>query len=278
MDITFDKPSGYSKLMQKSFSLYRSSLRGLFLLSLALSIILFIPRILSFYVGHDIFAEWSGQNTLQLWMLFIELTAIVLLISIFYRLNCELGHKHEPYSEDLLTGVYRVLFVFAATIIQTFIIVGIGFIPFKTQMFLYENELFNVNSWWGAIGIAVFLAAQAMLILYVFTLFIFYLPIISVENRAIFRALFQSAHLVWNHWWRVFSLQISPWFVFALAIMFLLMIGLNIDINNFEYNQSTLLILIIHIVLLALYIPWVASLLLVQLKDLELRLKLQNAE
>lgn len=278
MDIKFDKPSSYSGLMQKSFDLYQSSLRGVFLLSLILSIIVFIPRMVSYYVGIDVFSEGAGYSSVQLWLVFIDLAAIVFLISIFYRLNCEIGHKHENYSEDLLVGVYRVLLVLAAAVVQTIVMVGVGLLIYQIQMFLYEYEIISTTSWWGSIGLAVFFSSMSLLILYIYTLFIFYLPIISVETRAVFRALLLSAKLVWNHWWRVFSLQITPWFAYVFALIFLRMIGLDIHIYFVEGNQSTVMALIANILLLTLYIPWAASLLLVQLKDQELRLKLENGK
>lgn len=277
MDIKFDQPTGYSGLMQKSKALYSNTLRGTFLLSLLLSIIVFIPRMVSLYFGIDVFYESAGYSAVSLWLVFIDLATMIVMIAIFYHLNCELGHKRDNIKQDIREGFFRVLYVFAAAIIQTLIIFVLGLVVFKTQMLLYTYDMLNNNSWWGHIGFACFFAAQTILLLYIFTLFIFYLPIISVENRAVFRSLLQSAKLVWNHWWLVFSVQITPWFAYFFALIFLRMMGLDVHIYFAENSQSTMLATAINIIAFAIYIPWVASLLLVQLKDLELRYQQQHA-
>jgi hypothetical protein len=84
--------------------------------------------------------------------------------------------------------------------------------------------------------------------------------------------------LVWNHWWRVFSTQLTPW-LFYLALLIAVKYVLHIDFHIYftQKIDNTLWVTIAHIAVFSLFIPWVAALLLVQLKDLELRKSLVAA-
>jgi membrane-anchored glycerophosphoryl diester phosphodiesterase (GDPDase) len=116
------------------------------------------------------------------------------------------------------------------------------------------------------------LIGMLVLLFYISTLFIFSMPLIAIENKGIFKSLQQSAALTWNHWWRTFSLQVTP-FIVCIIVAAIIQIITKIPINfDFTIDQSLLISSsILRIVLYTVFVPWFACTLLLQLKDLELR-------
>jgi hypothetical protein len=114
--------------------------------------------------------------------------------------------------------------------------------------------------------------AQFCAIFYIYYLFYFYLPLILTENEGAFSSLKKSAVLVWRNWWRTCVVQILPW---ACYLIFLVIVReafkLNLHIYFIDNYSPTIGITCLQILLFALFIPWPAATLLVQLRDLELR-------
>ena len=98
------------------------------------------------------------------------------------------------------------------------------------------------------------------------------MPLIAIENKGIVAALERSMRLAWNHWLRIFLMQMTPWFCY---LIFLSILKFIFRINVHIYFTNTLVhplwTSVLQMIIFALFIPWVAAILLVQLKDLELR-------
>ena len=85
--------------------------------------------------------------------------------------------------------------------------------------------------------------------------------------------------LVWNHWWRVFSVQATPWLCYLFLLFSLkYVLGINIHIYLLGQTSHSVLISLLHLLIFAIFIPWVAAILVVQLKDLELRKSLEHGK
>lgn len=265
-------PSSYRHLIKRSLRLYRISFKSIILLSFLLSLTAFIPRLFSYVIGQDIFLNLSPFSPYRLWLIAIEIICLIFFIGIIWRMHCFIINKHEPLAEDLIIGLKKVWYVLIAAILQSGIVFAVTVILFGLQIVMQTNGLLFHPDWFSILLTLSVFIGQLILILYFSTLFIFLVPLITIENKGILSALKRSAFLVWNHWWRVFSVQITPW----LTLFFLLALirfVLRIDIHIYFVGQGaySLWISLFQLIIFAFYVPWVAALLLVQLKDLELR-------
>lgn len=168
--------------------------------------------------------------------------------------------------------IFKAHTTFIAAIVESAIVFAVTVLMFYIQLLLYQHQLLFYQNLLGLLlTIAIFII-QFLVILYLSVMFIFFIPLIATENKGIFSSLQKSISLAWNHWWRVFSVQITPWLCYVILLI-IIKYALNIDIHIYfiETTAPSLKTSLLHIVIFALYIPWVAALLLVQLKDLELR-------
>src|SRR5205823_1955905 len=120
--------------------------------------------------------------------------------------------------------------------------------------------LFN-NSLIGWILTFILFALQLFVILYTISLFVFLMPLIAIENRNVFAAIRKSILLAWNHWWRLFTVQLTPW-LFYTVVVILMRYALNLYIHIYFLDSTThdWLPTITHLLVFALLIPWVAAL------------------
>jgi hypothetical protein len=265
-------PASHRELLRRSFTLYRVSFTRVFWLALLLSLAVFAPRLVAYFIGKKFFADLAPFSPQRLWFVLIELISMLLMVGIFWHINGVLHQHKERLMADIRVGLRKVLWVFIATIIHSAIVLTVASLIYILLIFLFEYRLISVaNTWTLIFSIFVFFG-QFLLLLYVTTLFIFLVPLIAIENKGIFPAIEKSVALVWNHWWRVFSLQIIPWisylaFLIVLRYVFLI----NIHIYFVKEGNLSLPLILLHIIIFALFVPWVAALNLLQLKDLEQR-------
>lgn len=266
------QPSNYKALIKQSLKLYRIGFKRIILLSALLSITAFIPRFLSYIIGQDILLNLPPFSPHRLWFIAVDIASMIFFIGILWRMHCFIRDRHEPLIEDLAKGAKKVFYVIIASLLQGIIIFAIAVITFGLQVLLQTHHLiFNTNISGILLTGAVFIG-QLALILYLSTLFIFLIPLITIENKGIIASLERSAFLVWNHWWRVFSVQITPWLtLFFLMALIRFVLHIDIHIYFIEQEHHSLWPTLLQLVIFALFIPWIAALLLVQLKDLELR-------
>lgn len=266
------EPATYKQIIKRSFILYRASFSKVILLGLLMAVVVFVPRLLSDFIGQDIFADLGPIHRGQLWLIVVDLVALIFFVGIVWRMHCVLRNKHEPLAEDIYMGLKKVFYIFIAALLQCAIVFAVAAILYGFQILLYKYDLlFNKELTSLLLTIFVF-AGQLFVLIYISTLFIFLIPLIATEKKGIMRAMESSVLLVWNHWWRVFSVQLTPWVVY-IGILFVLRYILHIDLHIYltAHNPHSIFTTLGNLVLFALFIPWVAACLLVQLRDLEFR-------
>jgi hypothetical protein len=266
------KPETYRKLLKRSIVLYRLSFKKIALFAFLLSLCVFIPRLISDTVGQDIFAGLTPLSPQQIWLFAINFAGLLFFIAIIWHMHCVIIDKHEPLSEDFRVALNKVINALLASIIQSAIIFAVAALVYGVQLLLLQYHHWLASSSLGMVIITLALLGNFFLLLYVSTLFIFLVPLIAIENKGIIASLERTVFLVWNHWFRAFSLQVTPWICLILALMFMKhLLGLNIHIYFAERISHPLWTTLLQLILFALFVPWVAATLLVQLKDLELR-------
>jgi hypothetical protein len=266
------QPSTYTQLMKQSFKLYRASFSHVILFSILLSITAFVPRFLAIIIGQDLFLKLPPLSPNRLWLSAVDIVCLIFLIGIIWRMHCVMRDRHEPLIEDIVMGIKKVIYVFIAALIQTAIVFVVTVSIYGLQILAGMHHLIFNGQVSGILLIGFLFIGQFVLIIYLNTLFVFLTPLIATENKGIFSAIERSASLVWNHWWRVFSVQITPWLVYFLTLMIIRnLLHIDIHIYFLEQEHHTLWPVLFQLGVFALFIPWIAAVLLIQLRDLELR-------
>lgn len=265
------KPMAYRPLLHRSLLLYQASFTQVILLALLFSLTIFLPRIM-LTLTQKIITGWPLLSLYQLWLVVINLVGLVFFVAILWRMHCVLRDYHEPLAEDLWMGVKKVVMVFLAVLLQAFIIFVFSFVLVFTQILLFEYKPFLMEGFNGIIIAFIFLLVEFFLLLYIMSLLWFIVPLIATENKSIFKALEKSIQLAWNHWWRVFSIQLTPWLLY-LAVLLVFRYVFFIDIHIYFLNgvMPSIWAVLIQLIIFMLFIPWIAALSLVQMRDLELR-------
>lgn len=266
------KPENYWGIIKRSLRLYRVSIAQVFSLSLLLSILAFLPRFISIFMGHDVFLNFTLFDPQRLWIILLNIVCMLVFIAMLWRIHCIIVGIHEPFLQDFRIGLKKVLYVFIANIIASFIIVTITMTLYGLEFLLVQYHLlFAVNTTSALITLIVF-SGQLILTVYLLTLFVFLLPLIAIENEHIFTSIKRSVLLVWNHWWRTFSVQITPWLSYLILLVIIkFLLNVQIHIYFTRLDVQNIWPSILHVLLFAFFIPWVGAILLVQLNDLELR-------
>jgi hypothetical protein len=272
------RPSTYLEIIKLSLKLYRLSFAKVILLSLLFSITAFIPRLITDFKGRGYFAKFQPFSLIDLWIILLNLFLLMLFIGILWHVHCIIYKIREPIVEDVIVGLKKVLQVFIASVMISIILFALHVIIFGTQVLLHQyNLLFTTNPLGVLVTTLVFLA-QIFLLLYFSILFIFVIPIIAIENKSILSAIDRSISLVWNHWWRVVSVQFTPLLCYFILRLIIELTGIETLIHFQSLKSCLLCFAIFHIIIFALFIPWIAAILLVQLNDLELRNKIVNGK
>lgn len=268
------QPESYKPLIWRSLLLYRRGFSKVVLFSFLLAITTFIPRIMSDVIGQDLFTTLEPLSPYRLWLIVVDIAALIFFVALLWHMHCVMRNKHEPFIEDFTVGAKKSLYVFIAAIIQSAIVFAFSLIVYGLLFLLHHFQVLFINSLPGIIFTTAIFFGQFLLLMYVSTLFIFMIPLIAIENKGIFQAIETSVLLGWNHWWRIFSTQLTPW-IFYIVLLIIVKYAFGVDIHiyftkkvNFNIWATTL-----NIGLFTLFAPWVAALLVTQLKDLELRKK-----
>lgn len=265
-------PLSYKNLIKRSIVLYKASIQRILLLTSLLAFVVFIPRLLSDVVGQDILLNLPPFSIYRAWILVIDLAAFMFMIAILWRMHCIIRGVHEPYIEDFKIGLKKLWIVVLATLLQSAVVLAFVLLIYAFQMLLYTHQLLFIHNTIGLIFTILVFMGQLFLLMYISMLFYFLNPLIAIENRGVFGSLERSAFLVWNHWWRAFSVQITPWVCYVIGLgLIRFVFKINIHIYFFEHTAHSIWATVIHMIIFAFFAPWVAAVLLVQLKDLELR-------
>jgi len=269
------RPASYTKLLKHSFYVYRESFINVFFLNLILSIIVFLPSILASFNASP-FVNMARFDPRNLWLILLDLVFLIFFVAILWQIHCVMFDIKDRFIEDVNVGIHKLFSVFVACLIHIVCIMAAISVIYGFQFVLFRPQPLMENTFWGAAFIGVVFGLQIIFVLYIATLFIFYVPIIATENKGIINALKRSISLSWNHWWRIISLQITPWLFYIFALVLLkFLFGVNENFFFSERKVYAFQITMIHLLLFTLFISWVASLLLTQLNDLELRKKLE---
>ncbi len=266
----------YLEIIKRSLRLYRLSFSKIIIPAILLSAVAFIPRFISDFIGQDLFQNVPPFSLYRLWFIPVQITALIFMIAILWHMRCVIKNIHEPLIEDFNIAVKKVIYVFAAALIQGAIIFAFSATIIATQIWLGAIQT-PIGTTGSFIPLIIFMI-QFFLLMYVSLLFLFFIPLIAIENKGIIAALERSVLLVWNHWLRVFSVQATPWLCYLFLLTTLRFVfKFNIHIYFIEHNVHTLSATIFNAILFALFIPWSAAALLVQLRDLEIRRNLPSA-
>ena len=254
-------PESYKNLLKHSIRLYYVSFTKVILLAFFLSIIVFIPRFLSDIVEQDLFLHLSPFHLYRFYLVLIDLAGLIFFIAIIWRMNCIIRDIHEPLIQDFSVGIRKVFYVFVATVLQSAIIFAVAMIILGLLLLYHAHFLFARHIAGSIITTCIFIG-QLILILYVGTLFYFFIPLIALENKGILTSLERSVSLVWNHWWRVFSLQLTPWICYV-VLLIIMKRGLDINIHIYfvEHSVHSVNTTCLNVVIFALFIPWAAAIL-----------------
>lgn len=266
------KPENYSSLIARSLRLYRASFAKIGYLSLLLSTIVFAPQLVEDIVGFPIFAALPLFSPLRLLFVLVEILAFGLFIAILWHAHCVVKHHQDPVSEDVKIGAKKAVFGFLGALFVSilFFVLGLGITYFLFA--LTKLQLLFINTTGGVLFTSTMFLLVIAAFFYTGALFIFFLPLIVIENKSVFASLKTSALLVWNHWFSVLITQATPWLWYVVALCVIrILAGINVHLFFTFNTTSNLLVTIANIIIFALFIPWFATLLLVQLKDLEQR-------
>lgn len=267
-------PRGYQALMAASFRLYRASFKRVILMSLVLAFIVLIPRFLSDIIGEDLIVTLPLLDPHRLWLMLVDFGAFLFFIAILWHMHCELVNKNEPFTDDLQMGVKKFFFAVIATAIACMLGLAATLIIYSFQ--LYHNQPLSLAGVGviGQLGIGLLLFIQGLLTLYISLLFLFITPLIATEDSHILQAIAKSVLLSYRHPFRILFLQLTPWAFFTLILSIFSTFGFNIHLFFMETTAHTIGGTLVNLILLALFLPWIGALLLLQLHDLELRRKM----
>jgi len=272
------QPETTRQLIIRSLRLYGFAFSKVILLALALSITNFIPELLGFITNIDVFYTSSLLSSQRFGLLLAYVVSLLLFTAILWRIRCLIRHAHETVEDDLKIALKKIPSILIAVIVQAFIFIlaSLATVSFYTYLLQHHGDfIFSTNRFLNFIML-LFFSLPFLFNIFITVLFLFYLPLILTENMGVISSLKQSANLVWKKWWRTLLVQAIP-LVCYLAILYVINrhTVIKIPVDFFlPGTPPTLLAVLIHLLLLALFIPWVAATLLVQLRDLELRKKL----
>lgn len=265
-------PENYKQLIKRSIWLYRASFLKIILFALLFSIITFIPRYASIFLNKESLLSSFLLNPQRLWLFIIDIIALPFFIAILWHMYCVIRQKNEPLIEDLVIGLKKIVQVFLAVFIQAAFLLIVAITMIVLQQIYLQSDLFAVENFTGLLLLSVGFVLQLFLLVYMQTLFIFLLPLIVIEKKGVFKALSSSVSLVWSHWGKTFCVQITPWLCYLFILLAMkLIFRINIHIYFLENTHHPLGPVLMNTIIFALIVPWIAAVMIIQLKDLELR-------
>lgn len=267
------RPESHVELLMRSFNLYCHAFRRTIVLALLLSGVVFIPRFLGISEAQQIILLLSSDYSFQLLLAGIYLATIWFFGAIYWRVYCVAIQREETYLEDFKAVGKKLLYLIGAGLIIAVIGYAEVWLVYGFHQTLQYFGLLYHKSASSQVFTFVALLLQALFVIYVSTLFIFYFPLIVIENERIILALKQSMQLVWGRVWKTLSFQLIPSLIYLIVIILIKIIfKVNIHIYFFTLSPPpTVLALVLHALLFAAFIPWSVAAMIVQLRDFELR-------
>jgi hypothetical protein len=260
-----------AKTLTRSWDLYRSTFLKAFLMALLLSIIEFLPRLITIIVGHETFAINAHFNYYRVLILFDNILELVLFAAILWCMQNTAQGYHETLKTDYKTGLEKLPAIIGASFIQLFLYALVSLSAIATVLYLDKYEFLPGTHILNVFLHGIPIMLQFFINLFLFVLFYFYMALIITEDNGPIDSLEHSARLVWGRWWKTFWVIVTPWLVYTLVLMGFKALGVNLHIFIIEtpIYSMTLFPTLVHIILFAIFIPWFASTMLVQLRNLE---------
>jgi hypothetical protein len=267
-------PENLKQLLKRSFWLYKTSFLKTLIFAFVLALITFTPRMLTLVLHKDIFFGLSLFHPLRLVLVVVDILGLIVFATLLERIRSVMDRTQETVGEDLGFSLKKIPLIFCASLVQTVIFTLMTFAIIGFYYFLHTQHLLVTTNLLKIFLITLPMVFQLFFNIYIFVLFIFYLPLIITENKGIFTSLGKSARLVWKNWWRTLKTQISPWVIYFITLI-LIRYALKINIHIYFLGQDELSwrVTIIQIILFTVFISWSAATLMVQLRDLERRKK-----
>jgi hypothetical protein len=268
------QPEPLRQRLARSLHLYRAAFPRVIVISLVLSIVAFMQRIIVLVAGQNPFANLPQGSVERLWLILFDIIVLVLFTVVLWRIRCVMENYFESLQNDLSNTFKKMPRIIGAALVETGLSLCLFFMLVGVIYFMRDQNLFQTTDRLKMVFFVMPLLAQICLNIFIYVLLIFYLPLILTENKHIFEALGKSAGLVWGNWWRTFITLACPWCVYYLTLVVMKNVfQINIPISLFEIPHITLFATIMQILVFALFVSWFAATVLVQLKDLELRKK-----
>jgi hypothetical protein len=268
------RPEISRHVIRRSLSIYRHSFLHVFYLSLLLSTVVFLPHLLSLLVGQDIFVSLPLFSVQRLWLLTLNIAGLVFFVAILWRIYCLVINKHESLAEDFLVGLKKSPSIIVGALFQYIVMILIILLISAFVYFVVLNKntnLLNANTFHSVLTFLLLISEICLLFL-ILLAFYFYLPIITIENQGILASLKKSMKVIWGNVGRAMYVQSTPWLAYLLCLVFVkVIVNMNISIYFLSPGRETLLNVLLQIVMFAIFVPWIATTLFVQLRDLELR-------
>jgi len=262
-------PQSNTRLFMRGLKLYFASFKHVIGLALLFSMIVYIPQFIAITQGLSLFGLAILLGFYNLFFIVVEIISIFVFIAILWRIRCVITNEHESIFDDFKIASKKILLIIGVGLVETLILVLFLFLLFTLPKFNFLN---NPNSVTFNAAL-IFSIAYFAIVVYIFFALIFSVPLILTENKGLFAALKKSYRLVWGNWWKVALLLITPTLLYFITLNIIQSIfSTSLTITFAEaYNYKDLLILIINVLWIALFVPLQGALLLLQLRDLELR-------
>lgn len=262
-------PQSNIKLLIRGLKLYLASFKQVIGLALLFSMVVFIPQFIAITQGLNLLTLARLFQFYNLLFFFVDFCAIFIFTAILWRIRCVVTNQYESILDDFKIASKKIFLILGAGVIYMLIISLIVFflIMLPAEGFLAAKSMFSINL------ALVLLLAYFMTVIYIFYALFFSLPLILTENEGILSALTKSVSLVWGNWWRVFLLLIIPPLTYVISLLVIQRIfAINFTISYTEpYDYKALMILMLNVIFFAFFVPFEGALLLLQLRDLELR-------
>lgn len=262
-------PQSNTRLLMRGLKLYSASFKHVIGLALLFSMIVFIPQFIAITQGLNLLELVQLFSFYNLFFFVVEVAAVFVFIAILWRTRCVITNQHESILDDFKIASKKILLIVGVGLIYMLILTLFIYllIMLPALGFLNNPSLFSINI------ALVFSVIYFCAIIYFFYSLLFSLPLILTEDKGIIIALKKSYFLVWGNWWKVVLLLIIPLLAYFIILYFIQSIfSINLSIRyNEAYDYKDLLILMVNVILVAFLVPLQGALLLLQLRDLELR-------
>lgn len=261
-------PQSNSRLLLRGLKLYAASIKQVIGLALLFSFIVYIPQVIAIYSGLNVFGLARSLAFYNLFFFIVNFCALFVFTAMLWRMNCVMLNQHESILDDFIVASKKILLIAGASIISMLLI---SFLVYIFVMLPAQNIVQAPSTVAINLGL-IFLVLGFFISIYIIYLLIFYLPLILTENKGIMAALKKSFRLVRGHWWKVFLLLVTPYVVYWI-FLWILQGVLHIDMSmNVAWNNAhKALWVMFNVLFFALFVPFEGALLLLQLRDLEIR-------